>query len=159
MHPTDRTPGHADDRATDTARLDRTITGLVEMGDQRGRTIGFPTANIRLGLRHVDVADGVYASIAHLADGRRFAAATSVGRRPTFYLEGERLCEVHLIDFAEDIYGTRIRVQMLDFLRPQCRFESIGELQQQLRLDVEASARACAHHGTTGGDAAPSARD
>src|SRR5687767_14213268 len=53
VHSTDRTPVHTDDRATDTARLERTIAGVVEMGDQRGRTIGFPTANIRLGLRHV----------------------------------------------------------------------------------------------------------
>jgi riboflavin kinase/FMN adenylyltransferase len=146
VHPTDRTAGHASERVTDTGRLDRTISGIVELGDQRGRTIGFPTANIRLGLRHVDVADGVYASIAQLADGRRLAAATSVGRRPTFYLEGERLCEVHLIDFAEDIYSTRLRVRLIAFLRGQQRFDSIDDLRQQLRDDVDVSARACADH-------------
>jgi riboflavin kinase/FMN adenylyltransferase len=121
----------------------RMIEGTVELGDQRGRTIGFPTANIRLGLRHADIPDGVYASIAELEDGRTCTAATSIGRRPTFYLEGERLCEVHLIDFGDDIYGRHLRVRLLAFLRGQQRFETIADLQHQLQADVEMTARLC----------------
>ena len=127
----------------------RAVDGIVELGDQRGRTLGFPTANLRIGLRHADIPDGVYAAVARLADGRSFAAATSVGRRPTFYLEGERLCEVHLIDFADDIYGTRLHVRLLAFLRSQQRFETIVDLKNQLRADVELTARLCAQAAAT----------
>ena len=61
-----------------------TIVGIVERGDQRGRTIGFPTANLRLDLDHAHIEDGVYAATVRLDDGRSVDAAVSIGRRPTF---------------------------------------------------------------------------
>lgn len=113
------------------------ITGVVEQGDQRGRTIGFPTANVRLTSAHGGLDDGVYAALVQLTDGRIVGAAVSIGRRPTFYVEGERLLEAHLIAFAGDLYGTTIRVALLWFLRRQTRFDRLDELVFQLRADVE----------------------
>jgi riboflavin kinase/FMN adenylyltransferase len=115
-----------------------TIIGIVEHGDQRGRTIGFPTANLRLDLDHAHIEDGVYAATVRLDDGRSVDSAVSIGRRPTFYPEGVRLCEAHLIDFDEDIYDTCIAVSLVARMRRQTRFESVAELVAQLRADVDA---------------------
>jgi riboflavin kinase/FMN adenylyltransferase len=115
-----------------------TIVGIVEHGDQRGRTIGFPTANLRLGLDHATIEDGVYAATVRLDDGRVVDSAVSIGRRPTFYPEGVRLCEAHLIDFDDDIYDTCISVSLVGRLRRQERFESVAELVKQLHADVAA---------------------
>ena len=117
-----------------------TIIGIVEHGDQRGRTIGFPTANLRLDLDHAPIEDGVYAATVRLDDGRCVDSAVSIGRRPTFYPEGVRLCEAHLIDFDEDIYDTCISVSLVARMRRQTRFESVDELVAQLRADVDACA-------------------
>src|SRR5688572_17112858 len=124
-------------RANKTVEL-VTIVGIVEHGDQRGRTIGFPTANLRLDLGHAHIEDGVYAAIVGLDDGRSFESAVSIGRRPTFYPEGVRLCEAHLIDFDDDIYDTCITVKLVARMRRQARFESVAELVAQLRADVDA---------------------
>ena len=117
-----------------------TIIGIVEHGDQRGRTIGFPTANLRLDLDHAHIEDGVYAATVRLDDGQCVDSAVSIGRRPTFYPEGVRLCEAHLIDFDEDIYDTCISVSLVARMRRQTRFESVDELVAQLRADVNACA-------------------
>jgi riboflavin kinase/FMN adenylyltransferase len=124
-------------RATETIKL-VTIVGIVEHGDQRGRTIGFPTANLRLDLDHAYIEDGVYAATVRLDGGRVLDSAVSIGRRPTFYPEGVRLCEAHLIDFDEDIYDTCIAVTLVARMRRQERFESIADLVAQLRADVAA---------------------
>ena len=115
-----------------------TIVGIVEHGDQRGRTIGFPTANLRLDLDHAHIEDGVYAATVGLDDGRSVDSAVSIGRRPTFYPEGVRLCEAHLIDFDEDMYDTCITVSLVARIRRQTRFESVADLVAQLRADVDA---------------------
>ena len=115
-----------------------TIVGIVERGDQRGRTIGFPTANLRLDLDHAHIEDGVYAATVRLDDGRSVDAAVSIGRRPTFYPEGVRLCEAHLIDFDDDIYDTCISVSLVARMRRQERFDSIADLVAQLHADVAA---------------------
>jgi riboflavin kinase/FMN adenylyltransferase len=114
------------------------IVGVVEHGDRRGRTIGFPTANLRLDLDHAHIEDGVYAATVRLEDGRCVDSAVSIGRRPTFYPEGVRLCEAHLIDFDDDIYDTCITVTLVGRMRRQERFESVDELVVQLRADVAA---------------------
>jgi riboflavin kinase/FMN adenylyltransferase len=126
-----------DIRATETTDL-VTIVGIVEHGDQRGRTIGFPTANLRLDLDHAHIEDGVYAATVRLDGGRILDSAVSIGRRPTFYPEGVRLCEAHLIDFDEDIYDTCIAVTLVARMRRQERFESVADLVAQLRADVAA---------------------
>jgi FAD synthase len=127
-------PSTGTDRSTDVV----TIIGIVEQGDQRGRTIGFPTANLRLDLDHAQIEDGVYAATVRLDDGRCVDSAVSIGRRPTFYPEGVRLCEAHLIDFDEDIYDTCIVVSLVARMRRQTRFDSVAELVAQLHADVDA---------------------
>src|SRR5690606_15677908 len=83
-----------------------TVAGIVASGDQRGRQLGFPTANIPLGADD-QLADGVYAGWYLRPDGARHPAAVSVGRRASFYDAGVRLLEAHLIDFDGDLYGER----------------------------------------------------
>jgi len=107
------------------------------MGDRRGRKLGFPTANVRIG-PNVDLADGVYAGVVELEDATRHRAAISVGRRPHYYEVGERLVEAHLLDFDRDLYGERIRVEVGTLVREQRSFGTEGELVEQIASDVAA---------------------
>ena len=111
------------------------LEGIVVHGDHRGRTIGFPTANVDC--VSTSIPDGVYAGWYEGADGRRHAAAISVGVRPTFRDPIPlRLVEAHLIDFAGDLYGETARVSLVAQLRGQRRFAGIDELVGQLEADV-----------------------
>ena len=108
------------------------------MGDRRGRKLGFPTANVRIGA-DVELADGVYAGVVELEDGSRHSAAVSVGRRPMYYEAGERLVEAYLLDFDRDIYGENVRVEIGDLLRGQRVYETEDELVKQIASDVAAT--------------------
>ncbi|MGA2529224.1 MAG: riboflavin kinase [Acidimicrobiales bacterium] len=116
--------------------MDFSVEGIVVMGDRRGRKLGFPTANVRIG-PEVELADGVYAGVVELEDGTRHLAAISVGRRPTYYEAGERLAEAHLLDFDRDIYGEKIRLEIRELLRSQRVYGSEEELVRQIASDVE----------------------
>jgi riboflavin kinase/FMN adenylyltransferase len=116
------------------------IRGVVAHGDKRGRTIGFPTANIALG-RHLEPARGVYAVTIRLADGRTFKGAANIGRRPTVNAGPESRLEVNLFDFSGDIYGTEITVALHAFIRPERRFAGLDELRAQIAADVEEARR------------------
>ncbi|WP_353807724.1 riboflavin kinase [Agromyces sp. SYSU T00194] len=125
----------------DLDRDEPVVAGTVVPGDQRGRTLGFPTANLVLptGLR---IRDGVWAADVVVEGGRRFASAVSIGHRPTYYgRSGVRLLEAYLLDFSESLYGTQIIVTLRKHLRPQRRFRSSEELVRQLDRDVAATAR------------------
>lgn len=111
------------------------ITGEVVHGDRRGRDLGFPTANIEPPARKVVPADGVYAAYAVVGEDR-FAAAVSVGVRPTFG-EGHRLVEAFILDFEGDLYGQMIGVEFVQWLRPETRFDSVDELVEQMNADVD----------------------
>jgi riboflavin kinase / FMN adenylyltransferase len=119
---------------------DWAVTGTVITGDQRGRTIGFPTANIALeNLQHP--AFGVYAVEIDLDDGqaapRRLAGGVAnIGIRPTFEERGV-LCEAHLFDGKYELYGQRLLVRLKAFLRPEQRFSGIDELLAQIAADAE----------------------
>ena len=119
---------------------DWAVTGTVITGDQRGRTIGFPTANIALeNLQHP--AFGVYAVEIDLDDGqtapRRLAGGVAnIGIRPTFEERGV-LCEAHLFDGNYELYGQRLLVRLKAFLRPEQRFAGIDELLAQIAADAE----------------------
>lgn len=116
------------------------VTGEVVLGDQRGRLIGFPTANIAFRPGRAWPAKGVYAGWAVLADGRRVPAAINIGMRPTFHQNAEQpLLEAHLIDFDEDLYGQHLHVEFVEFLRSERRFGGIDEIAEQLKKDVEAA--------------------
>jgi riboflavin kinase/FMN adenylyltransferase len=117
------------------------IHGVVEHGDHRGRTIGFPTANVAVPGDILLPIDGVYAGW-YLRAGEAVptaahAAAINIGRRPTFYEEnGLLLVEAHLIDFDGDLYGEEARVRIAARLRGEVRFDSIDALKHQLGIDV-----------------------
>lgn len=111
-----------------------TISARVGHGDKRGRSIGFPTANIAVGNRLIPKR-GVYACRVYVG-GLSHTAVANIGVRPTFRGSGERL-EVHIIDFPlRSLYGTRIHVGFIERLRDEQRFESVEALCRQISLDV-----------------------
>lgn len=118
------------------------IWGEVVKGDQRGRTIGFPTANVLLPDDLARPANGVYACRYIHPDGSVTPAATNVGVRPTFYDSADQaVLEAHLLDFpadgeSGDLYGQEARVELLHFLRSERRFNGIDELKAQLADDI-----------------------
>jgi riboflavin kinase/FMN adenylyltransferase len=115
------------------------VRGRVERGDQRGRELGFPTANVAVPERVCLPADGVYSGAYVGDDDVERPAAISLGRRPTFYAEsGLLLLEAHLLDFDGDLYGQPARVRFHSRLRAQERFETVDELVAQMARDVEA---------------------
>jgi riboflavin kinase/FMN adenylyltransferase len=119
-----------------TAELGRpwTIRGEVAHGDKRGRTIGFPTANVALG-RHLEPARGVYAVMVRLEDGTTVKGVANIGRRPTVGGAESRL-EVHLFDFEGDLYGSHISVALHFFLRAEQKFADFEALRQQIATDA-----------------------
>jgi riboflavin kinase/FMN adenylyltransferase len=111
------------------------MSGRVAHGDKRGRTIGFPTANIHLH-RAVAPVDGVFAVEVFGLPGEPVSGVANIGVRPT--VDGSRsLLEVHLFDFDRDIYGVHVQVSFLKKLRSERRFESFAALQQQIMQDAE----------------------
>jgi riboflavin kinase/FMN adenylyltransferase len=111
------------------------IEGEVVHGAKLGRTIGFPTANIILG-HYLRPAYGIYAVRARLADGRMVDGAANLGIRPTFDPPVE-LLETTLFDFNEDLYGQRIEVELIEYLRPEAKFDGIEPLVAQMQLDCQ----------------------
>lgn len=109
------------------------VLGAVRHGDKRGRTLGYPTANIALdacGLAH-----GIYAVRARLPDGSLREGVASYGRRPTFD-DGAPLLEVNLFAFSGDLYGQTLAVEFLAHLRPEIRFESVPALVERMDRDA-----------------------
>jgi riboflavin kinase/FMN adenylyltransferase len=114
-----------------------TVAGEVVEGDRRGRTLGFPTANLVPQDGYVVPGHGVYACRARTADGVAHVAATNVGVRPMFVTGRGELIEAFLVDFDGDLYGSRLRVEFLKRLRGEKRFESVEALIEQMGRDVE----------------------
>jgi len=115
------------------------LAGPVVHGFERGRTIGFPTANISVAADRALPALGAYATFAHVS-GRRLAGATNIGRRPTFDA-GHISVETYLLDFEGDIYGERMELEFVHRIRGEVAFESVEELTSQIRQDVETARR------------------
>jgi riboflavin kinase / FMN adenylyltransferase len=111
----------------------QSVTGTVIRGDQRGRDLGFPTANIRVPGDAPELRFGVYAG---RALGR--PAAVSVGVRPTFGTGLEPLLEAFILDFDGDLYGQELTVELIEYLRPELRFDSVEDLVAQMQADVAA---------------------
>jgi riboflavin kinase/FMN adenylyltransferase len=113
-----------------------TIEGVVQKGDQRGRTIGFPTANLSMNWL-VEPALGVYAVEVEVLEGPEagvYEAVANIGMRPTFDKE-DILLEAHLFGFSADLYGRPIAVSIVDFIRPEQKFDGLEALKNQIRLD------------------------
>jgi len=117
-------------------KLPLTVEGLVVEGEGRGRSLGFPTANLELAPGHQLPPSGIYAGAAH---GHR--AAISVGVNPHYGGTRPHI-EVHLLDFEGDLYGQRLEVELWQRLRDEAAFESEQALVDQIALDVEATRRA-----------------
>ena len=124
------------ERATSALGRPWAIRGVVAHGDKRGRTIGFPTANVALG-RHLEPARGVYAVTVTLPDGIVRPGVANIGRRPTVNEGPESRLEVNLFDFAGDLYGQEIGVALHGFLRGEQKFSGLDELKAQIAVDAE----------------------
>lgn len=128
------------------------VTGLVTKGAGRGRGIGYPTANLVPDADLIPKA-GIYAGRARIVDGGStvrsgsgggdgaqrdvWACALSIGTNPTFVREGAMTVEAYLLDFEGDLYGRRLRVELVQRLRDELRFESVEALVTQIRADVD----------------------
>ena len=116
------------------------VRGVVVHGDERGRQIGFPTANVEVPATQCLPADGVYAGVARLANGSTHQCAINLGRRPTFVEHADHsLLEVHLLDFSGDLYGERVQVTFTKFLRSERKFDGLDALKAQLAVDIAAA--------------------
>lgn len=109
------------------------ITGTVTGGNRLGRRIGFPTANIPLD-DDLPISDGVYAARVNTG-GEVYGAMAYVGRKPSVGAGFARSLEVSIFDFEDDLYGKQIRVEILDFVRSDRKFDSIDELRVQIAAD------------------------
>lgn len=132
-------------RAGDPAGAARLLTrpfaigGVVQHGDKVGRTIGYPTANLDMG-KYLRPAYGIYAVRGRLVDGRVLNGAANLGIRPQFEPPKE-LLEPFFFDFSGDLYGQKLEVELIEFLRPEAKFDTLDALMAQMDADC-ARARA-----------------
>lgn len=113
------------------------IKGTVIHGDKRGRTIGFPTANVGLAEPYLIGKNGVY-GVRLTVDGQSYNGVMNIGIKPTFELEKkEKSLEVHLFAFSKEIYGKKVRVELLFALRDEQKFSGVDALIAQIQKDVE----------------------
>ena len=111
------------------------IQGVVQHGAKLGRTIGYPTANLDMG-KYLRPAYGIYAVTGLLDDGRVLKGAANLGIRPSFDPPKE-LLEPYFFDFAEDLYGRTIEVALVEFLRPEAKFDDLDTLVVQMKADCD----------------------
>lgn len=114
--------------------MERSFDGLVVGGDRLGRTIGFPTANLQI-KNGTEVPAGVFACRAMLQDGSVYPAMMNVGCRPTINSKRELRVEVHLLGFSGDLYGQNLRVEMVELVRGEQKFNGLDALKEQLQKD------------------------
>ncbi|MBV8377414.1 MAG: bifunctional riboflavin kinase/FAD synthetase [Verrucomicrobia bacterium] len=121
---------------------DFTIMGTVAQGRQLGRRLGFPTANLRA---HNELfpPNGVYAAKAWFQE-KEYGGVVNIGVRPTIESEtGERILELHLFDFDQEIYDEDVEVAFLEYLRPEQKFSGVDELRAQIERDAEKARKVC----------------
>lgn len=113
------------------------LRGPVVLGFERGRTIGFPTANIAVSADRVVPAQGVYVTRTLLGESR-YPSVTNIGTRPTFD-DGRHSIETHLLDFEGDLYGRDLKIELLHRLRGEQRFDGVQALIEQIGRDADAA--------------------
>lgn len=111
------------------------VSGEVVPGSRRGRTIGFPTANVDVAEEKVIPSRGVFAAFVEL-NGIRYESVTNIGFRPTFNMARFPVVEAHILDFNEDIYGETLSIDFLEKIRDEKKFESIDKLIDQINEDI-----------------------
>ena len=114
------------------------LNGKIIKGDGRGRTIGFPTANIHYSKNRVLPDLGVYVTMSEI-DGMSYQSVTNIGKKPTFGEFDQVTIESHLLDFDRDIYGETLKVDFYKRIRPEKKFASVNELMSQIQKDVDAT--------------------
>ena len=112
----------------------KVFTGTVVHGKELGRTVGMPTANLRMTEGSLPEA-GVYATRI-CVDGAWFLSVTNIGTRPSVDSDACVTVEVHILDFERNIYGKSVTLEVHEFLRPIQKFESLEEVQQQVTKDI-----------------------
>jgi riboflavin kinase/FMN adenylyltransferase len=113
------------------------LRGPIVRGAERGRSLGFPTANIALGLDRALPAFGVYVTRAHLGEGT-YPAVTNIGLRPTFGEDGTTV-ETYILDFEGEVHGEELRIELLHRLRGEMRFPDADALKEQIEKDIAAA--------------------
>ncbi len=114
------------------------IRGTVIDGDKRGRTIGFPTANVAISAEILQPADGIYVGELIRSDGETLPAAVYQGRRPTFYQDqASSILEVHVLDWEGDLYGEEVQIRLHERIRGDQRFDSVEALIARLAIDCQ----------------------
>lgn len=121
------------------------LTATVTSGKRLGRTIGFPTANQRFPAHSVIPAHGVYVARCHTPDGV-FPAVANVGSHPTVDMGAEVNCESYILGYEGDLYGCRMRTELLAYLRPEKRFSDVSALREAIARDAEAAERYISPH-------------
>lgn len=121
------------------------VSSVVIKGDQRGRTLGYPTANLMLPER-MTFKMGIYAARCYLDDGTRYDAVVSYGVRPTFLSDGQRLFEVHLFGLNTEIYGQTLYVELIAYIRDELKFDRLDALIQRMDEDSRQAQNLCAHN-------------
>ena len=114
------------------------IEGTVIKGQQLGRKIGFRTANITYPPELITVPFGAY-SVKVILQGQVYNGVTNIGIRPTVSTSNRCSVETHIIDFNKDIYGEKIRVEFINMLRPEKKFNSLDELKKQIKYDISST--------------------
>lgn len=113
------------------------FSGTIIHGQSRGRTLGFPTINVKIPEGKLTLPNGVYAVYNYL-DGQRFASVTNIGVRPTFGLESLGIfVESYLLDVSGNFYGEKSRLEFVEMLRKEIRFSSADQLKDQINKDIQ----------------------
>lgn len=115
-----------------------TMSGKISKGDQRGRKLGFPTANFAIGAALLIPADGVYAVYVYDETGAKFNGVANIGNNPTFACQTHRV-EVHILDFDRVVYDQQLKIQFIDRIRGEIAFTSVEQLIAQMKIDIEFS--------------------
>jgi riboflavin kinase/FMN adenylyltransferase len=112
------------------------VKGNVIRGENRGKSLGFPTSNLKVSSEIVDIKPGVYACLTEI-QGKEYKAVTNIGFRPTFGagIETPRI-EAHLLDFSQDLYGEELRISFIDRLRDEMKFDNVTDLINQIKSDI-----------------------
>jgi riboflavin kinase/FMN adenylyltransferase len=130
------------DGRLDQARImlgrDYSVCGRVAHGDKRGRQLGFPTANVRLFRKNSPIS-GVFAVTITGLDGKEYQGVANLGGRPTIEADATPILETHLFNFNADIYGKYVEIHFKEKIRNEMRFNSLTQLQTQIREDINVS--------------------
>lgn len=111
------------------------VEGFVERGLQNGRKMGFPTANVKFEKDIILPPDGVYAGVTYVK-GKKYKSVINIGNNPTFNAQ-RKTVETHLLDFDEDIYNESVKVDLIERLRGEIKFENMEQLKNQISSDAE----------------------